>query len=406
MSDRSGERHAARRPSFVAASCIAVTAAILILLAGDHHGYDLLVYRGAIRTWLGSGDLYGYVHPGELHQGFTYPPFAAICLIPLVTLPPILGAALNAAATGIAIAWTTWVVVRPVAERHGQLVWLATTVATCLVCLLEPVRDTIGFGQVNLYLVALLLGDVLLIRQNSAWAGVGIGLAAAVKLTPALFVVYLFLSGRRRAAAISIATALGATVLAVLVAPSASVHFWFSALRDTSRVGSFSDASNQSLAGLCTRLLDVPTPPLLLWLPLVAAVLAIGLRRAQSAARSDNHLAALSLVGLTACLISPFSWIHHLWWVVPALVVLVADGLAGRRAAPLAGAVAVFAVFASSLPDNVRALVGEHPLPVLVGENLYTLAMLVMLLTLPIRADPSTWTAIRRSLPSSAGRSA
>lgn len=378
-----------RRNAIVALLFIAGTAAALIAFAGDHHGYDLRVYRGAVRSWLAGGDLYGYVHPGVLHQGFTYPPFAAITLIPLAVLPLTLGAVLNQAATGLAITGTTWVVLRPLARCLSQPVWLVTTVGTCLVCLLEPVRDTMGFGQVNMYLVALIVGDLLLLGPDRRWSGIGVGLATAVKLTPGLFIVFLFLTGRRRAACTATSAAAAATLFALLVAPATSARFWLHTLHDTSRVGSFDEVSNQSLAGLLTRLLDVPTPPLLLWLPLIACVLTVGLHRACRAARCGNELAALALVGVTACLVSPISWTHHLWWVVPAVVVLIQDGLGYRRLASAVAALGVLAIFTFSLPEHVALGPTGHAVLGSVdwfGENAYVLVLLGLLLAMPVRA--------------------
>ena len=52
------------------------------------------------------------------------------------------------------------------------------------------------------------------------------GLAAAVKLTPLVFVVYLMLTGRMRAAVTAMATFAAAVGVGFLVAPADSVTYW------------------------------------------------------------------------------------------------------------------------------------------------------------------------------------
>jgi alpha-1,2-mannosyltransferase len=357
----------------------------LVLLADDHGDFDLQVYAGAMHSWAGGVPLYDYVHPGTAY-GFTYPPFAALTMLPLAVVPLGVAHALLLAADAAVITATTWWLAARVAPRYGWSTWYATACAVPLVCLLEPVRDTVGFGQVNLLLVALVVLDLEALRRGSRWAGIGVGLAAAVKLTPAVLVV-LLAAHRPRAALNAVAVGALATVAAFVVAPGTSLEFWGSALFDTSRVGRTDFAANQALSGVLARLDDSATRPLVPWLVLVAVVGVVGLRRAVGAVRAGDDLAGLALVGLTGALVSPISWTHHLWWVVPAIAVLLAAGARDRRW--LWAAAGVTALFASSLPDLVRTQLGEHlahgPL-VVVGESSYALACLLLVLFLPVRA--------------------
>ena len=66
------------------------------------------------------------------------------------------------------------------AGRAGSTIALAVP----LVFAMEPVRETLGWGQVNLFLVALVLADVRALQRHRRWAGVGIGLATAIKADP------------------------------------------------------------------------------------------------------------------------------------------------------------------------------------------------------------------------------
>jgi len=365
------------------------TLLVLARFADDHGSFDLGVYAGAVRAWSIRAPLYDYVQPGTPY-GFTYPPFAALMMLPLAVLPLWFAHTVNVIADGAVITATTWWLACRVAPRHGWSIWYATACAVPVVCLLEPVRDTVGFGQVNLLLVALVVADVEALRRGSRWAGVGTGLAAAVKLTPAVFIVMLAAS-RPRAALNAMAVGALATVAAYVAAPGTSVRFWTSALFDTSRVGRADYAANQALSGVLARLADSPTRPLVPWLVAVVLVAAVGLTRAVRAARAGDDLGALALTGLTGGLISPISWIHHLWWVVPAVAVLLAAGAQRRRWLWLAGATVL--LFASSLPDHVHTRLGQHlahgPLTV-VGESSYALMCLLLVLVLPVTRQPAT----------------
>jgi alpha-1,2-mannosyltransferase len=379
-----------------------------------HRFFDLKVYRGAVQWWVSGEPLYSFVRGGTGY-GFTYPPFAALGLSPLSLGNWRVQAWLLSAASLVVVVATTWRFLAPVARRAGRPAVFTVALTVPVVVLMDPVRETIAFGQINLLLVALVLADVVAIRRGSRWAGVGTGLAAAVKLTPAIFVVYFALTGRRRPAAVAVGTFAAATAAAFAVSPRTSVDFWTSVLWDTSRVGRVDKTSNQSMLGMIARLTD-QTPPRLVWLLLVALVLVLGLWRAVRAYRAGDELVGLVLTGLTGGLISPISWTHHLYWLVPAVVVLV-DVAVGRPVAPVwpfrrprrrapagVAAVAITVACCSSVIwyfqyDNGLVHVGG----VLgtLGENAFVLIMAALVVLLPARAgepvrddEPSADTAV------------
>lgn len=359
----------------------------LVVLAEDHGRFDLEVYQGAVSSWAAGNPLYDYLKPNSPY-GFTYPPFAALLMLPLVAMPLWLSYALSLLAGAAIVTATTWWLAARIAPRHGWPTWYVVALAIPLICLLEPVRDTFGYGQVNLLLVALILLDIEGLRRGSRWAGVGTGLAAAIKLTPALFIL-LLLVARPRAAVNAVAVGALATVTAFIAAPGTSWEFWTRALLDTSRVGKTENAANQALSGPLARLSDSPDAPLALWLPLVVVVGVVGLRRAVLAMRAGDDVAALALVGLTSGLISPLTWVHHLWWLVPAFAVLLDVGIARRSRAVLLSAAAVFLLFVGSWPDHVRQPDGEHldhGVWVVLGENTLPVVLLLLVVLLPVRS--------------------
>ncbi|WP_334594849.1 glycosyltransferase 87 family protein [Streptomyces sp. B21-083] len=368
----------------VLALAVAVTVftATVPLLRG---WFDLRVYYGTVGTWVHHGGrIYDYRVPGTAY-GFTYPPFAAVSMLPmaLLGLRAAITAALllNLASLGAVV----WMAAGPVLRRYGWYGWALTG---CALALFEPVRDTFSFGQVNLVLLALVLTDAWLLTTGRArWSGTGIGLAAAVKLTPALFVGLLLLAGRRRAAGVATAVAGAATALAAWVAPDASRYYWSEALWDTRRIGQLAYVSNQSLQGVLARLAAPGEPSRAVWLVVVAAVLGVWAWRARRAAVVGDWWGAFALTGLTACLVSPITWVHHLVWLLPSFAVLVRTGHAR-----VAGA--LYAVLCTSVVwlwfDDASGVDG------FVGGSAYVWVTLGLLLWLPVdaagqtRFDPAT----------------
>ncbi|MFC8716869.1 glycosyltransferase 87 family protein [Kitasatospora sp. NPDC057198] len=375
----------------VLAAAVLATVLVLAVIPGHRGWFDIGVYYGAVHHWTATGQLYDYVRPGTAY-GFTYPPFAALCMLPMRLFgwhPAIaVGVALSAAATALLLYW----LVDSVARRRGWCRWYAFGLAACLCALSNPVRDTFSFGQVNLLLVALVFADRELDGRRfagSRWrslAGVGTGLAAAVKLTPALFIVHLLLTGRRRAAATAAATALGATAAGLLLGPGVSRGFWTGTLWDTDRVGGFANMSNQSLQGMIARL-GPQLPGRALWVAASLAVLALWAHRLRRAAAARDGLAAYSLTGIACCLVSPITWVHHLVWMLPALVVLADAALDRTRRRPLLALCWLLQLLLSSgmvwlwRPDG-------RDLGTFLGGSAYALITLGLLLAVPIRPHP------------------
>ncbi|MFJ5234185.1 glycosyltransferase family 87 protein [Kitasatospora sp. NPDC088391] len=378
----------------VLALAVLVTTVVLAVIPGHRGWFDIGVYYGTVRHWTDTGQLYDYVRPGTVY-GFTYPPFAAVCMLPMRLFgwhPAIaVGVALSAVATALLLYW----LVDPIARRHGWCRWYAFGLAACLCALTNPVRDTFSFGQVNLLLVALVFADRRLADSRLAhgrWKfliGTGTGLAAAIKLTPALFIVHLLITRQWRAALTATVTALGATGLGFLIAPEVSRQFWTVTLWDTNRVGGFANMSNQSLQGLIARL-GPELPGRSLWVASSLVVLAIWAHRLRRATKARDTLAAYSLTGIACCLVSPITWVHHLVWMLPALVVLADATLrrprTGRRRALLTLGWLLQLVISSGMVWLWRS--DGRDLGTLLGGSVYVLVTVALLVAMPIRRQP------------------
>ena len=256
---------------------------------------------------------------------FTYPPFAALLFAPwqrtFSSVAPVQTVwTLVNLTTLVALLVLSLHLVKPALSRRS-LCRLAL-VLSLPALFLNPVLVTIGFGQVNLVLVLLVMWDLLTERRIGRWQvpmGVATGLAAAVKLTPLLFVPFLLLTRRFRAAAVTTATFVGCELLTYAVSPASSASYWTKALFRPGRAGDLSIVTNQNLTSVLDRLHHgiVPEP---IVMPVVVAAAGVGLWLASLAHRRSSPMLGVLICAGTVLLVSPISWAHHMVWIVPALL--------------------------------------------------------------------------------------
>jgi alpha-1,2-mannosyltransferase len=292
---------------------LVIAAAVAGAVRGDLT--DLFVFQHAGRTVLDGLPALDSRDP-VTGLPFTYPPFAAVVMVPLAPLPIWWAAAVWTGASVGALAAVVVVVRRALGRpAPGWLVAVVTGGALAL----EPVWQNLTFGQVNVFLMLAVLVDLL--RPDRRWSGVLVGIAAGVKLTPLVFVVLLVLVGRRTAAGRAALAFAGTVAVGFVVAPGSAATYWAHRLVDAGRVGPPELAHNQSVYGALTRLLD-GQPPTLVWLavagPLALAVLVVG----AGWWRRGDRVLGTCLGAVAMLLASPISWSHHWVWAVPVALAL------------------------------------------------------------------------------------
>ena len=347
---------------------------------------DLDVYRDAGRSVLDGRAIYTFLgHPPQ-RLPFTYPPFAALLAVPLAAVPFTVAGwiwTIGEVATTAAIAA---VVFGALLRRLGRWWPLALGILAGALQQMLPLRDEIKFGQVDELLVLMCALDCLLLLRRRG-GGALIGLACAIKLTPGVFIVYLALTGRRRAAAVATTVFVAASLLAAGVLPHDSKVFWTDALWHSERLRANDGTSNQSLRGMWLRAVHDGHLSTVLWVMSAAVVAIVGFRRAALAARRGEELTGVALTGLLALLLSPVSWIHHFAWLTLVLAVIVGDGRDRRR---VFAAAVVFAFYVVKVPwigaHWAHHAGGAAGAVARVVEDGYGLGALVLLVTLRARS--------------------
>lgn len=326
----------------------AVAAGIYIWFALTHpmpewmEPVDLRVYRFGgfiaehVRPWYQahrSSPLYDW--PGFHNLKFTYTPFAALVFTAATVLPFRLLEYGSLAVNTVATLLTVWVALAavgwPGAPSMRKRVGL-TLLVGAVVFWLEPVQRTLFLGQVELILMALVMWD-LCQPDRRRWKGVGVGVAAGIKLVPLIFVPYLLLTRKFRQAAVAAGTFALTALIGFAADPADSTRWWLGGLFvKGSRTGFVGWEGNQSLLGLITRLTGSVAAGQRLWIWAAIAVVATGLATSVLLDRAGHPVVGVLTCALTGVLASPISWDHHWVWMVPATVVALGYAMRSRGA--------------------------------------------------------------------------
>ncbi|WP_410590911.1 glycosyltransferase 87 family protein [Amycolatopsis sp. lyj-23] len=317
-------------------------------LAGWHLGADSAVYRAGALTLVHGDPLYTRdvltALPDWVRLPFTYTPAAAPLFLPLALVPSGLVWGVIAFLSVVGLMVVITVVSSPPgrASLLGRSRW-ALPAGTAVALALEPVWKTLFLGQINLILMAFVVLDVLVLAaRRSRWAGVLIGVAAAIKLTPLIFVPHLFFTGRWKDGLRAVGTFVVLEAAMFAVIPVDAARFWRDSATDPSRVGSVHWIFNQSLNGLVNRASELAPWSLAVAVGVALLLAGPAVWLVVRLHRRGEDAGALLVTAFYGLLLSPVSWSHHWVWCVPLITLLVVK-------ARWWAAAAVTALFASQI---------------------------------------------------------
>ena len=339
--------------------------------------FDVYVYWYALNNWFSGNSLYDwYALPDYKMYPFTYPPFGAWALSPLTWFDYETAARLMIMAIALQTAVIVALVGRSLGWSWGSAFAIAPWAAILVQQCLEPFTQSVGFAQVNTAMMALVMIDV---AAPPSWKGRGVasGLAAAIKLTPAIAVLIFLLRRQWRSAITMVATSLAVTLLSWVISPGESARFFFDAMWDPQRAGDAYYTSNQNLKGFVARALPENTWSIA-WAITVALALVAAVwlcLRIQAAATSV----------VTPHVIYDDAAPGPLNAAAPATGATVSAASAAL-ATPAGDAVELAASDAVAAPSAVATT----PAPVL-PENLATLLTAAVIMTLGLLVSPITW---------------
>ncbi len=288
---------------------------------------DLRVYDLAVRDLVHGKDIYLTSTPGD-NLKFIYPPIAAILMTPLLFgsygFWQVLWTAIGS--------WAQQSALRRAGVSRG---WLLGIVGAVLVVAMEPLRTTMGYGQVNTMLMALVVADLLPDAPEERRIiprGVLTGLAAAIKLTPLLFVVFAVLIGRRLMALTAVVTFTVAGAVGFLLLPAESARFWRGLGQGEVNTAGPIYVGNQGMTGVFSRWFAEDRPSIVAGVLVGLVVAGLATLAAAYWWRQGEKVFAVALVGMSTCIASPLSWTHHHVWAALLLIASVAVSTVPRWA--------------------------------------------------------------------------
>lgn len=274
---------------------------------GVRRGGDLEVHFEPARQWVDGSPLYGRAP----RVGAWWPPFAVALVAPFALEAGVSVPAAKAAWAVLSVAAIAWSITR--LPRDG---WRPVCLAVAAVA--APLNRNFEDLNMNAFLLVLLIAAARDLeggreRRAGAWMGV----AAALKVFPVVWLGYLAFRRRWQGLAVGMGVAAGLTMAPLLR------YGWaggLDALRDwavNSAAAQALGGSNQSLAALATRLHLGVTGAILLDLA-CAALVVVALRRPKNAHEAFEEVA---LVAVLAVLVSPIAWVHYFLLLLPAWVI-------------------------------------------------------------------------------------
>jgi alpha-1,2-mannosyltransferase len=317
-------------PRVIPAWLLYTLAGLLLLITagylahwGRRDGLDLQVYRAAITAWRSGHDPYAGRFTAH-HLPFTYPPFSLLALSPLSWAPFGLTQIILWIVTLGSLAGAAYVVAVRSGRGGGRALGTASLAWAGLAGLIvEPVRSTLDYGQVDTLLLGLVVVDLLVVPRGRR--GLLIGLAAAIKLTPLIFLVLPLLERDWKTLGRGVAAGAASTGLMWVLWPKVAWTFWTRDVFDARRVGNIAYAGNQSLYGDLHRWPFPSSGVTGLWLAWCGVTALAGVALAARCVADDRRVAAMLSLALTGLLISPVSWTHHWVWVALLPPILLHD---------------------------------------------------------------------------------
>ena len=307
--------------SYSAAALAGIVLCIYLAVWARRYGLDLRVYRESATAWVDGRNPYLMTFT-KSKLAFTYPPFALLVLDSLTWI------------SFTVTQWTLWVVSVIAATASVVLIlkdrgfvgraplWFGAFAWACVsMIVLEPARSGMNYGQIEFVLMILVVADLLVVP--SSFRGIAIGIAAAIKLTPLIFILVLIVRRDWRSVARAAMSFVVCTGFTWLLWPGLSHAYWNNDVIHPARVGTVTYGGNQSWYAIFHRPPFPATGSTQAWLTLSLATVVVGAFVTWRCVSSGRESFAIISVALAGLLISPISWTHHWIWVllIPPMLV-------------------------------------------------------------------------------------
>ena len=315
----------------LAAALAGIALVTYLAVWGRRYGLDLRVYRESARAWDHGHNPYALTFTRS-QLAFTYPPFALLVLSSLTWASFAVTQWFLWALSAVAATATVVFILKDRGYAGGTTLWFGAFAWACAsMIVLEPARSGIDYGQIEFILMFLVVADLLVVPPR--YRGVAIGIAAAIKLTPLVFVLVFLVRRDWRSAVRTALSFMVWTSFTWLQWPKLSRVFWAHDVVHPARVGTVASGGNQSWYGILHRSPFPVTGSLPAWLVLSLATVLVSTFVAWRCVNTERQSFAIIAVALAGLLISPISWTHHWIWVLLIPPMLIGPRRHGTKSA-------------------------------------------------------------------------
>lgn len=294
----------------------------------------LVYYRGAKAFWESPNVYESLINTGTAGDlPYSYPPSSLLFFTPLTLFGETVGLMLFTLVSLVALWWVITLTLRKCSIADAEK-W--ALVSLPLAIWVDPVHNTFHHGQVNIVLMALVLTDLWWESPKRKYLPTGVltGIAAAVKMTPALFGLYFLFTRNWKALGAAIATGLASLGIAGLLKPEALTYYFTTQIGQMSGVLGLNRSHNQSARGLVARFVpaDAQTYFTAIMFAGIVALALLALRRLFASRAKES---AVMCIALLSILLAPITWQHHYVWVVPLCILMAVGGIRNANPWPL-----------------------------------------------------------------------
>lgn len=289
------------------------------------HGFplnDFSVYINATKATLAHQNPYTM----WFFDRYSYPPSATIFFIPLTWVSQNTAEYMFTATSVISL----WLVVTYIlASMKVKPNWPTRLLLFALILRLFPVKLTLSLGQINLIILSLVIGSFYVQHRKPFLAGSLLGVATAIKLTPAPLIIYFFLKKNYPAISGFLTTTATLSILAIwLFGFPLSWHYFTHVVPDlNNRIYETSlnaTYMNQSITALLGRSHIFGRPSLLIRYFISLTTMAWLNWHIYKNRNPKTDFQLFSLLAVVSTILLPvFVWQHHYVIVIPMLLILV-----------------------------------------------------------------------------------
>lgn len=218
----------------------------VVRIVWTFHLFDFAIYYQAVRDLQHSISMYQ-----DPSIAMKYPMSAMVILAPIAWMPYVVAEKLWTVLSLLAMAGSLWMMVKilpQVTKREWS--WIVA-----LIVLSFPYKFTLGMGQINFVILACLVGSLYgYLRKSDGWAGILLAIAAWIKITPLVLLLFYLKKRKYKTIVVALATYLAGWVMAGEIWGYALVkEFVFEVIPSISTLGN-EVYYNQALTGLLARL--------------------------------------------------------------------------------------------------------------------------------------------------------